>query len=86
MESDEALAVIVNGMLCTCEVEPMGLPLVLCNGCLVHDQCVCNEPERGTMPCAWCAAYVALLKAIGSLGELTREHLKRLYRQQHATI
>jgi len=82
MENDKALATIVNGMLCTCEVEPMGLPIVLCNGCLVHDQCVCHVDELAHVGCAWCDAYVALLKAIGSLDELARERLKRLYRRE----
>jgi hypothetical protein len=83
------------GMLCTCQRKPLGLDFVLTAGCLVHDRCVCHElgsfaldPVAGPVTrqaegtpsdCLWCESYVALLKGIGSLDELTRERLKRAY-------
>jgi hypothetical protein len=88
-------AMILIDMLCTCQRKPLGLDFVLTAGCLVHDRCVCHElegfalgpsvpvvtrqAEGAPSDCLWCESYVALLKGIGSLDELTRERLKRAY-------
>ena len=77
-DEDKALAAILNRMLCTCVAQPMGLPFTLAHGCLVHDQCVCSALEDNE-GCAWCASYIDLLKAIGSLDELERARLRALY-------
>lgn len=78
---DELRATAVETMLCSCHEKPLGLDFVLTAGCLVHDHCVCHEAEHmpGDDACQWCDSYVALLKALGSLDEATRQHVKLAY-------
>lgn len=78
-------------MLCSCQVRPLGLDFVLTTGCLVHDRCVCHEAKHGPAPgvdeaCAWCASYIALLTAIGSLGTSARDSLKRALQRARAGL
>lgn len=94
-DDDTRAAVTLNDLLCTCVENLLGLDFVLTAGCIVHDRCVCNQPQRQELgpgvefvtwgpsapggDCLWCASYVALLKSIASLDEVTRERLRRAY-------
>jgi len=75
-------AELIEDMLCTCEVKPLGLDFVLTAGCILHDCCVCHDCERAGLPndeCLWCDSFVALLNGIALLGDAARERLKGAY-------
>ena len=85
----ERVGTIVQGMFCSCEEQPLGLPFVLTHGCLVHDSCQCHVAEHDPVPsgdeaCAWCDSYIALLKVIASLDESTRERMKLAYSDERS--
>lgn len=95
MADDATTATTLIGMLCTCQPKPLGLDFILTAGCLVHDRCICQalegfavgpgvqvvtrQADGAPSDCLWCESYVALLKSIGSLDEVTRARLKRAY-------
>ena len=97
MEGERAKQRRLTNMFCTCEAKPLGLDFILTAGCLVHDHCVCHDPEHrqdiapgasstsrapGPGACMWCDAFVVLLQSIAELDGDARKHLQRLYREK----